>query len=134
MLKSIGVVGGSYVLSVVLVLGSDPLLAVLFPGDFVRGNTPSDGALLASTALFVVVSIACASLCARLAPGRAGRHLLWFFVVGEVMGIASAIPTWSNGWPHWYSLSWLLSWPASCWVGLMIGGRAYSIPIAARPT
>ena len=79
MLKSIAVVVGSYLLSVVLVLATDPLLSRLFPGDFVRGRVPSDAALVASTALFVVVSILCAWLCARFAPGRAARHVLWFF-------------------------------------------------------
>jgi hypothetical protein len=66
MLKSIAVVVGSYLLSVVLVLATDPLLARLFPGDFVRGRIPSDTALMASTALFVVVSILCAWLWATL--------------------------------------------------------------------
>jgi hypothetical protein len=82
MFKSIAAVAGSYVLSVVLVLATDPLLSRLFPGDFVRGHVPSDAPLLTSTALFVVVSILCAWLCARLAPGRASRHVLWFFIVG----------------------------------------------------
>lgn len=100
MLKSIGVVGDSYVLSVVLVLATDPLLSSLFPGDFVRGRVPSNPPLLASTALFVVISIFCAWLCARFAPSRAGRHVLWFFIVGEVMGIAATIPNWNKGWPH----------------------------------
>ena len=40
MLKSIAVVVGSYLLSVVLVLATDPLLSRLFPGDFVRGPCP----------------------------------------------------------------------------------------------
>jgi len=26
--------------------------------------------------------------------------VLWFFVLGEVMGIAAIIPNWSKGWPH----------------------------------
>jgi len=42
MLKSIGVVVGSYVLSIVLVLATDPLLSRLFPGDFVKGRIPSN--------------------------------------------------------------------------------------------
>jgi len=123
MLKSIGVVVGSYLLSVVLVVATDPLLSRLFPGDFVRGRIPSDNALIASTALFVVVSILCAWVCARFAPSRAGWHVLWFFIIGEVMGIVATIPNWSKGWSHWYWLSWLLTWPVSCWIGLLIGGR-----------
>ena len=123
MLKSIAVVAGSYLLSVVLVLATDPLLSRLFPGDFVRGRIPSNSSLLASTSLFVVVSIFCAWLCARLAPVRAARHVLWFFIVGEAMGIAAMIPNWSKGWPLWYWLSWLLTWPVSCWIGLLLAGR-----------
>jgi hypothetical protein len=123
MFKSIAVVVGCYLLSVVLVLGTDPLLSLIFPGDFVRDRVPSNNALLASTALFVVVSILCAAICARLGPARAARHVLWFFILGEVMGIAFTIPNWSKDWPHWYWLSWLLTWPVSCWIGLKLGER-----------
>jgi hypothetical protein len=123
MLKSIAVVVGSYLLSIVLVLATDPLLSHLFPGEFDKGRVPSDHALMASTACFVVVSILCAWLCARFAPGRAGRHVLWFFIIGEVMGIVATIPNWSKDWPHWYWLSWLLTWPVSCWIGLLAAGR-----------
>jgi uncharacterized membrane protein AbrB (regulator of aidB expression) len=130
MLKSIAVVAGSYLLSVLLVVATDPLLSRLFPGDFVQGHVPSDAALLASTALFVAVSILCAWLCARLASGRASLHLLWFFIVGEVMGIGAIIPNWSKGWPHWYWLSWLLTWPVSCWIGLRLARRRADSPAA----
>jgi hypothetical protein len=123
MLKSIAVVVCSYLLSIVLVICTDPLLSLLFPGDFVPGRIPSDKALIASTALFVVVSILCAWLCARFAPNRPSRHVLWFFVIGEVMGIGATIPNWSKGWPHWYWLSWLLTWPVSCWIGLLLANR-----------
>jgi hypothetical protein len=123
MVKSIAVVGGSYVLSIVLVLATDPLLSRLFPGDFVRGRVPSNAALITSTAFFVLISIFCAWICARFAPGRSARHVLWFFALGEVMGMAATIPNWSKGWPHWYWLSWLLTWPLSCWVGLLLATR-----------
>jgi hypothetical protein len=130
MLKSIAVVVGSYLLSVVLVLATDPLLSRLFPGDFVQGHVPSDDALIASTSLFVVVSILCAWICGRFAPRRAGRHVLWFFVIGEVMGIGATIPNWSKGWPHWYWMSWLLTWPVSCWVGLRLARRGAGLQSA----
>ena len=52
MFKFISVVVGSYVLSVILVLCTDPLLSRMFPGDFVKGHVPSDTALMASTSLF----------------------------------------------------------------------------------
>jgi hypothetical protein len=123
MLRSIAVVAGSYLLSVILVFCTDPLLARIFPGDFVKGQIPSNAPLLASTTLFVVVSILCSWLCARLASDRASKHVLWFFIVGEVMGIGAIIPNWSKGWPHWYWLSWLLTWPISCWIGLQLARR-----------
>lgn len=123
MLKSIAVVAGSYLLSVVLVVLTDPLLSRLFPGDFVRGHIPSNNALLASTGFFIAISILCAWLCARFAPGRAARHVLWFFIIGETMGIAATIANWSKGWPHWYLLSWLIAWPVACWIGLRLSGR-----------
>lgn len=123
MLRSIATVFGCYVLSVVLVLCSDPVLSALFPGDFVEGRIPTTPPLLASTAIFIVISIACAWLCARKASHSPGRHVLWFLVLGELMGIAATIPNWSKGWPHWYQLSWLLSWPPSCWLGLWLARR-----------
>ncbi len=123
MLRSIAVVVGSYLLAIALVLGTNPLLSRLFPGDFVRGGVPSNNALEASTAFFVVISIFCAWLCARLAAANSARHVFWFFVLGEVMGIVATIPNWSKPWPHWYWLSWLLTWPVSCWIGLRLGAR-----------
>ncbi|HKU27998.1 MAG TPA: hypothetical protein VJQ54_21195 [Candidatus Sulfotelmatobacter sp.] len=123
MLKSIFVVAGTYVLSILLVLATDPLLSRLFPGDFTSGRIPSNPALIASTLFFVVISIVCAWMCARFAPNRPAHHVLWFFVFGEVMGIAATIPNWSKGWPHWYWLSWLFSWPVSCYIGFLLGRR-----------
>lgn len=120
MLKSIGIVLGSYALSIILVLCTDPLLTRIFPGDFVPDRVPSNSALLASTAFFVVISILCAWICARFAPRSPSTHVLWFFILGEVMGIGAIIPNWSKGWPHWYWLSWLLSWPISCFIGLKL--------------
>lgn len=128
MLKSIADVIGCYLLSILLVVATDPLLSRLFPGDFVRGHVPSNPALMASTALFVVVSIFCAWLCSRFAPGRAARHVLWFCLVGELMGVAATVPNWSKGWPHWYWLSWLLTWPVSCWIGYLLSGRRTTMP------
>ena len=133
MLKSIAIVAGSYLLSVALVLATDPLLSLFFPGELDNGRIPSNAWLIASTALFVVVSILCAWLCARLAPDRVPGHVLWFFIIGEVMGASTVIPSWNNGWPHWYCLSWILTWPASCWIGLLpIQGSRSARPNRAR--
>lgn len=121
--KSVVVVLGSYLLSAVLAQATDPLLALIFPSDFVRGRVPSDTALLASTTLFVVGSILCAWLCAHFAPGRAVRHVLWFFVVGQAVLILATIPNLSKDWPQWHWFSWLLIWPVSCWIGLLLAER-----------
>lgn len=131
MVKSIAVVAGSYILSVILVLGTDPLLSRIFPGDFVKGQVPSNAALAASTGFFVLISVLCAWVCARFASARAAKHVLWFFVIGEVMGVAAIIPNWSKGWPHWYWLSWLLTWPVSCWIGLLLARRGKESSSAA---
>ena len=126
MLKSIGVVVGSYLLSVVLVLCTDPLLSRMFPGDFVRGRVPSDKALITSTVLFFVIAIFCAWVCARFAPTHPAKHVLWFFVVGEVLGVIATMANWSKSFPHWYLLSWLVAWPVASWIGLMLAGRRTS--------
>lgn len=123
MFKSIAVVVGSYLVSVILVLTTNPLLSHLFPEDFVKGNIPSNPALITSTALFVFISIFCAGLCALLSPAQRSRHVLWFFVLGEAMGIVATIVNWSMGWPHWYSLSWLFAWPVACWLGFALVQR-----------
>jgi hypothetical protein len=120
MLKSIATVIGSYLLSVVLVLGTDPVLSRIFPGEFDRGHIPSTNPLIASTVCFAVIAVICALVCARFAPSSPGKHVLWFFVLGEVMGIAAIIPGWNKGWPHWYGISWLIIWPIACWIGLKI--------------
>jgi hypothetical protein len=122
MLKSVAVVVGSYVLSVVLVLCSDPLLSRVFPVDFVKGHIPSNTPLIASTAFFAVISIFCAWVCARFAPGSPGKHVLWFFILGEVMSMVATIMNWNNGWPRWYFVSWLIVWPIACWIGLKLAG------------
>jgi len=123
MVKSAAVVIGCYVLSVLLVLATDPLLSRLFPGDYVVGRVPSSPALAASTAFFILIALFCAWLCARLAPDPGSRPLLWFFVIGEAMGVATIIPNWNRGWPHWYWLSWLFAWPVCCWLGLRAARR-----------
>lgn len=131
MVKSIAAVIGAYLLSIVLVFATGQLLSHLMPAEFAPGHLPSDAALATSTGLFVVVSILCAWLCARFAPTHPGRHVLWFMIIGEVMGIAMTIPNWGKGWPHWYWLSWLLTWPLSCWIGSVLAPRQAGQPSRA---
>lgn len=131
MLKSIAVVVGSYILSIVLVFATNPLLSRLFPGDFVRGHVPSNKALLASTICFAIVSVICAWVCARFAPSSPGKHVLWLFILGEVMGIALTVPNWNKGWPHWYSIAWLVVWPVACYIGTLLAGNRTAATSAA---
>ena len=132
MMKSILVVVGTYVLSIALVFASDPLLSALFPGDFAHGKVPSQAALVASTGLFIAISLLCAWLCAHFSPQPKAKRVLAFMIIGELMGIASTIPNWNTGWPHWYWLSWLLSWPISCWVAYRLEqARSTPRPAAA---
>src|SRR5947209_9635480 len=124
MLKSIGVVAGSYVLSIVLVICSDPLLSAIFPGQFVRGQVPTNTPLIASTGCFVAISILCAWVCARFSPAPAAKHVLAFFLVGEVMGLVATIANWKSGYPHWYSIAWMITWPITSYIGLRLASRA----------
>jgi len=82
----------------------------------------SNPALITSTALFVVISILCAWLCARFASRRAARHGALVLHYCEVMGFFNHSQL-ARAWPHWYWLSWLLTWPVSCWLGLLAARR-----------
>lgn len=131
MFRSIVVVVGSYVLWVLLAGGmSELVLPRIFGGDFVTGRVPSNAALMAGAALFAAISIPCAWLCARFAPTRPARHVLWFLIVAEVVGADALFVDVSNpwswggeGWPPWYAVARLLTWPVTCWIGLHLAGR-----------
>jgi hypothetical protein len=129
MLKAIAVVVGSCLLSVVLVLATDPLLSRLFPGDFVKGRGPSDTALIASTALFVVVSILCAWLCPALLSSAPRVMCSGSLSSGKRWVSAQLFPT-GAGWPHWYWLFRLVTGSVSCWIPLLLAGRRADPPSA----
>lgn len=121
--KSILSVLGSYVLSIVLVMATDPLLHALFPNDYRQGQTIPDGLLWLSTALFTVISILCAWVCAKLAPSRVRIHVIAFFALGEIMGGVATGMNWGKV-PHWYSIAWLLVWIPAVWIGWRLAGRS----------
>jgi len=131
-LKSIACVGGSYILSIVLVLLSDPLLGALFPNDYVRGKPIPDSLLWASTGFFVLAAIFCAWVCAKTAPGRVLTHIIWFFAIGEIMGGGATFANWGKV-PHWYSIAWLLLWIPAVWVGWKLVRRRDVGLIAETP-
>ncbi len=120
--KSILAVLGSYILSVVLVMATDPLLHALFPNDYNPGQPISDRLLGLSTALFFVISILCAWVCAKLAPSRVRTHVLVFFALGEIMGLVFTVLNWGKV-PHWYSIAWLIVWIPAIWIGWKLAGR-----------
>jgi hypothetical protein len=120
--KSLLSVLGSYLLSMVLVMATDPLLNALFPNDYKRGQTIPDWLLWVSTALFAVISVVCAWVCAKLAPSRVRGHVLAFFALGEILGLAFTIGNWGKV-PHWYSIAWLIVWIPAIWIGWKLAGR-----------
>ena len=122
MARSILFVLGSYVLSIALVMATDPLLNALFPNDYKKGQTIPDGLLWLSTLLFTVISILCAWVCAKLAPSKVRVHVIAFFALGEIMGGVATALNWGKV-PHWYSIAWLIAWIPATWVGWKLAGR-----------
>ena len=115
-LRSITAVLLSYVVVTVIVILSDPLLAHIFPGQYVAGKAVPASILLIGAAIFALASILGGWLCVRIAPSKPGKHLLALFILGEVAGVISTILNW-NKWPHWNSFLWLALWPICIWLG-----------------
>ncbi len=113
---------GSYVLSIVLVMATDPLLNLLFPNDYKKGHTIPDSLLVVSTVLFTVIAILCAWVCAKVAPAKVRTHVLIFFALGEIMGLVATTFNWGKV-PHWYSIAWLVVWIPAVWIGWKLAGR-----------
>jgi hypothetical protein len=121
-LKSIASILGSYVLCIVLVTLSDPLLHALFPKDYVEGKPIPDPLLWISTGIFVLAAILCAWICAKIAPNKVFTHIVWFFAIGEIMGLAATYANWGKV-PHWYSVAWLVLWIPAVWIGWKLARR-----------
>jgi hypothetical protein len=122
-LRSVASVVVSYLVVYVFIVLMDPVLSRLFPGQYVVGKVPPTFLLWISTAVFAVGSVLSGWLCVKMAPSRTGLHLVILFVLGEAAGLASTIAIWNKGWPHWYSIAWLVAWPVCLWVGGMMGPR-----------
>jgi len=118
LLRSFASVLVSYIVVFLIVFLSDPVLAHLFPGQYVRGQVPPATLLWIDTAIFAAASIVGGWLCALMAPSRPGMHLFLLFLIGEMLGVATTIASW-NKWPHWHSLVWLLLWPVCLWLGAL---------------
>jgi hypothetical protein len=115
-LRSIAAVVVSYAVVFLIVWLSDPLLAHLYPGQYVPNKVPPAFLLRASTFIFALATIVGGGLCVRIAPSRPGLHLLILFIIGESVGTVFSIRNWAT-WPHWYSLIWLAIWPIGLWLG-----------------
>jgi hypothetical protein len=126
-LRSIASVLGSYLVVFALVSLSDPAIAHLFPGQYVRGKVPPDALLWLSTGVFAFASFLGGWLCVRLAPGSYAAHLLWLFLLGEAVGIVFTVVNWKT-WPHWQSFLWLVVWPISLWLGGLL--RRAQMPLS----
>jgi hypothetical protein len=120
--KSLLAVLGSYVLSIVLVILTDPLLHALAPDQYQRGKPIPTALLLVSTALFALIAVLCAWICARLAPGKVKAHVLSFFALGEVMGLGTTAMNWGKV-PGWYLISWLIVWIPAVFIGWRLARR-----------
>jgi nitrate/nitrite transporter NarK len=116
LLRSVAAIVASYIVVYGIVFASDPILALLFPGQYVSGKVPPTFLLWLTTAIFALASILGGWLCVLLAPTRPVLHLFVLFLVGEAIGIVFTVGNWSM-WPHWYSFVWLAIWPACLWVG-----------------
>jgi nitrate/nitrite transporter NarK len=115
-LRSIAAVVVSYAVVFVIVWLSDPLLAHLYPGQYVPDKVPPAFLLRASTFIFALASIIGGGLCVRIAPSRPGLHLMILFFICEIVGAVFAMKNWAT-WPHWYSIIWLAIWPVGLWLG-----------------
>jgi len=117
LLRSIASVVISYLIVYTIVFCSDPILTHFFPTQYVAGRVPPPFLLWTSTAIFALASIFGGWLCVRIAPSKPGVHLFVLFVLGELVGLGFTFKAWGTGWPHWYSLVWLIVWPVCLWIG-----------------
>jgi nitrate/nitrite transporter NarK len=127
LLRSVASVLLSYVVVYGIVFCSDPLLTHLFPTQYARGQVPPPFLLWISTAIFALASILGGWMCVRIAPFRPAGHLFVLFLLGELVGVYFSWQMWGQGWPHWYSLVWLIVWPVCLWLG-GLGKRAAPVP------
>jgi nitrate/nitrite transporter NarK len=116
LLRSVASVVLGYIVVYGIVFASDPVLARLFPGQYVQGKVPPTYLMWISTAIYALASILGGWLCVTLAPARKGMHLFILFAIGEALGIFFTIHNWGV-WPHWMSFVWLIVWPLFLWIG-----------------
>jgi nitrate/nitrite transporter NarK len=116
LLRSVASVVVSYIVVYGIVFSSDPILAHLFPTQYVPGKVPPAFLLWISTAIFALATLLGGWLCTLIAPSRPGAHLFVLFLIGEVLGLFFTWRNWST-WPHWYSFLWLVVWPVFLWIG-----------------
>jgi CHASE2 domain-containing sensor protein len=124
MLRSVGVVLGSYILIGILVVLTDSVLGQAL------GAKPGQGQPV--PALYFVVSLFTAPfysgiggyVCARLAARAHWKHVIALVIFGELMGVASTVMFWGQQ-PVWYAAGLLVLFPVMVLAGgwLALRGR-----------
>lgn len=115
--RSIGVVAAGLVLNIVVTTLVDVGLHLLhlFPA---AGQPMTDGHALLASSYRVIITVGCAWLTARWAPGRPMAHVIVLGGIGTLLGIVGVVATWNLGLgPRWYPVSIALLGLPECWLG-----------------
>ncbi len=100
-------------------------IALHMTGIYPPMNQPlNDSLALLATGYRIIISIAGASLTARLAPDRPMKHAMALGYVGTVLGLIGLAATWDKGLgPDWYPIALVVLAIPQCWAG----GRLYEL-------
>ena len=113
--RSIGALFAGFLLGAGLSLGTDEILAAIYPP---WGQTMTDALFLLATAYRCLYSVAGSYVIARLAPDRPMWHAVVGGVVGLAVSISGAVVTWNQGLgPHWYPLALVVLAMPTAWAG-----------------
>ncbi len=93
----------------VLVVLTDGLLHMLYPGDYAVGKMPPDRLAAVSLVSSTLYSVVGGWVTARIARAKPWHHILGLIVWGELMGVASLIATWGQIQP-WYQIGLIVAW------------------------
>jgi hypothetical protein len=121
MRRSIAAVLAGYISIGILVVLTDKAVAGMNPGDWSPGHPVPTHYFVVSLFTAPLYSVFGGWLCALIAKVKARHCILGLIVFGEIMGVASAVMTWSAA-PHWYTLGLLVLYPPC----VFLGGWLYS--------
>jgi hypothetical protein len=107
----------------VLVVLTDGLLHLLFPGQYTEGKQPPDHLAALSLLTSTCYSVLGGWVTARIAKSKPWRHILALIVWGELMGVLSLVMTWGQI-QAWYQIGLIAAWlPAVVAGGWIRAGR-----------